>query len=88
MLVNNMGWIILFAWLLCGFISMGINIAYFQRKYKSISEGTYRSDVSMALGMGLLCGPIALVTAFFLTGMCEYGWSLNPYKYKWKKNYE
>lgn len=75
--------ILLLFWFLCGFIQMGISIAYFQKEYSLISEPHYRDDVSFA-ALLIFTGPIGLFISFFSSGMMKHGWSLNPFKYKWK----
>jgi hypothetical protein len=61
-------------WIVCGVLSAGIDVAYFQQKFPSLAS--YRKDLGFALLMGLIFGPIALMVSFFTSGFCEHGWYL------------
>lgn len=63
-------------WLMCGVVSAGILVAYFNGKY----EQDFRKDLSEGLLWGLIGGPITMLMGFFLSGFCRHGWRLWPKK--------
>lgn len=58
-------------WFLCGFISAGINHAYFSRNWTIIEEAGAEKFV-----VCLLMGPIGMVMFFFITNFMEFGWKM------------
>jgi hypothetical protein len=60
-------------WILCGFISMGITIAYFTKSYPSLDH--YRINVIMSIALSV-AGPLSLMVAFFCSGFCKHGWQI------------
>lgn len=71
-------WIIL-GWLLCGFIHLGIWVAYCQNEYAIIAEEDYRKDLFVGIFLSIIAAPLVLIIMFFWTGFVKYGWSLKPY---------
>lgn len=65
------GFVIL--WLCCGFFAACILYAHMQDSFPESAEDDRRTDSGMALLLGLLCGPTALLVAIFVSGFCEYG---------------
>ncbi len=58
-------------------ITYGMLFARWHKAYPAIAKESYRENMSTAMLVGLLFGPIGTFTCFFLTGFCEYG-------FKWK----
>jgi len=63
-------------WVLCGVVAAGIFVAYFQGKFFLIADKRFRSDLAFSLGIGLLCGPAALLVAVFWSEFLKHGWRL------------
>ena len=72
--------LIIIGWIICGVIGAGIWVAYFQREYPSLASGDYRADLIIALGVGLLGGPLDIVVGLLMSGFCKHGWTLRPPK--------
>lgn len=49
-------------WIACGVASWGLSFAYYQRNWPTIAAETYFTDLLSAACIGLLLGPIALVS--------------------------
>ena len=60
-------------WLGSAALSYGIMFAYFQRKWPTLADEDYRSDMGGTAGFSLLGGPIALLVSIFFSGFCQYG---------------
>lgn len=67
-------------WLICAFISTGISVAFFQRKFSLIAKEWYRTDLAFSVLMGLFGGPAMLFVIFFMSEFAKYGWTLSPPK--------
>ncbi len=67
-------WIVLgvAAWIACGILTYGIAFGYFQRKFALIADETIMADRIFAAVFGL-CGPVGLVTSYFLSGFAKHG---------------
>jgi hypothetical protein len=61
-------------WVGCGVVSAGLCNAEEQSRFPKLREP---GDLGHWLLFGLVCGPIALVVAFFLTGFGRHGWRLH-----------
>lgn len=62
------------AWLACGVLSYGLQVAHMQRKYHIIAHETRITDRVFS-GIAIIFGPIALF-ATLVTGQYKYGWML------------
>ncbi len=60
-------------WLLCSFLSYGILFAYVQREFRVIAKETYREDMSIAMVLSLIAGPMALIMSLAATGFAKHG---------------
>lgn len=63
------------AYLVGAYVCAGAELAYWQRKYSSISSDYYRQDLLVAWLMSL--NPVAWILIVFHSGFLEYGW-MNP----------
>lgn len=54
-------------WILCGVLSYGISLAYFQRQYPSLAKECYREDVRDSLVMSSI-GPFGLLSTLLVFG--------------------
>lgn len=61
-------------WLACGVAAAGMTYAHGRAEYPHVTSR--RELLGVALGFGLLGGPVALVVSVFMTGFCEHGWKL------------
>lgn len=68
--------LVIMLWEACGVIGAGFYFAYFQGKYQYLAAEDRHSDLGQALFMGILFGPIWLLSCFFCCGFGEYGWRL------------
>ena len=50
-------------------------LAYWQRKYPTLAESGYRSDLGLTLGINLV--PTSWLVSIFYSGFWEYGWCLS-----------
>jgi hypothetical protein len=71
-----MTWILLFVWLACGIVNYGLMFAYFQRKFPSIADEQYWSDVTFAT-TAVVTGPICLLASLVVCEPFRYG-------FKWR----
>jgi hypothetical protein len=72
--------VIVLVWLLCAFLTTGITVAESHRLYGQFWNYTYyRQSLGFGMGIGLVGGPIALLTATFGTGFAVDGmeWRYN-----------
>lgn len=58
-------------WTVCGVLTYGLTLAYFQQKWPSLAPDGYREDARFARCMAVT-GPIGLATALYL-GDRRYG---------------
>lgn len=65
--------LIISGWIVCGAFAYAICFADRQKSYSSIAEKDYRTDMSFAISIGLLFGPIALIVILFQTGFAQHG---------------
>lgn len=63
-------------WIACGIACAGFNFAYFQGKWPTLAAAHYCEDLSLAIGLGLIFGPIGLVCELIHGGLGQYGWRL------------
>lgn len=59
--------------LLCGVLSYGIFLGYFQREFPTIAEETLREDIGTGILLALPFGPIGLIIGFLMSGFCKHG---------------
>lgn len=64
------------AWAAPGLLSAGFTYAYFQGEFPKQAHASRRQDLGAALLMGILCGPMALIVAYCLSGFGKHGWRL------------
>jgi hypothetical protein len=70
--------VLILAWLLCATLAAGIWLAWAQRAFPAAACQDRRRDASMAWGLGLMGGPLALYAALMHTGFAEHGVLLWP----------
>lgn len=73
--------LLVLSYICCAASIASLFFAYFQRKFPSVAAEEERSDVGAAWMMGLILGvlgPFGVLTAYFMTGLAEYG-SLLPW---------
>lgn len=69
--------VVIFAlWMLCAVGAAGFTFAYFQGEYPSIAQHMRRTNLGMAVVIGVIGGPIALFVTFCFSGFGEHGWRL------------
>lgn len=67
-------------WAICGFLSFGLQFAYYQRAYPTLAK-EYRSNDLLFCFLTSLFGPIALVSnLLFINFVSNYGYQ----GFKWK----
>ena len=71
--------IFILLWVLLGILAAGGLVRDAQAFIPSMAEESYRQDLGVGLGLGLLFGPITFIVSIFLTGFWEHGWGLNRY---------
>jgi len=70
--------LIVVGWLVCAFVATGITVAFFQGTFPQISKDSYREDLGRAILCALVFGPVWLFISLFLSGFCQYEWTLRP----------
>lgn len=70
-----LSYIIIF-WLVCGFISYGFSLAYWQRGWPSLAENNYIDDIIVSLIMSIIFGPIMLIFGIFIVKFYKHGFKL------------
>lgn len=65
-------WLFAVIWILCGIETYGRTFAYFQRKYPTMAEEKYSSDILFCGIICFTCGPI--VTVVSLEKFSGYGY--------------
>lgn len=63
-------------WLVCSFLAYGIFFARFQAIVPGSAEVRYRKEMSMAMGLGLIGGPISLLASLASSGFAEDGFKI------------
>ena len=64
---------IVVVWLLCGVAAAGLCYAWWREDAPFLDA---REELGLALLMGLVCGPVALVIIWFVSGFGQHGWRL------------
>jgi hypothetical protein len=64
--------LIILGWLICGILTYGISLAYFQRTFPTIAQEMVREDMGISCIFGLF-GPLGLVILFFFSGFAQCG---------------
>jgi len=59
-------------WTICGVLTYGITLAYFQRNYPEIAKEDYREDVGFSVLFGIV-GPIGLFVSLWGSGFAKHG---------------
>lgn len=77
----NLIWIFVLVHLICGILAYGGTLAYFQRKYETVSS---YADAGIAFWMGLL-GPIGLAITFLSSNFFAYGLKFVPENSEWAR---
>lgn len=65
-------------WLLCATLSAGIELVYFQNKFKILAIRDYKKDLTESWISGMLFGPLSLVASVFCSDFCKHGF-MNPF---------
>lgn len=64
--------IITVTWPICGFLTYGICLAYFQKKFPTLAYETYEEDCGLSLFFALT-GHIGLIATYLMSGFAEHG---------------
>jgi len=75
----NLTELIILLWIPCSILSVGINYAYFQNKYKLVAKRERINDYMSAIYCSFLGGTGGLIFIVFFSGFCKYGFRIIPY---------
>jgi len=66
-------------WVACALAAAGLFNAFLQEEFHDLGAKDQRQNFGIAILFGLMGGPISLFVAFFMTGFCQYGWTLSTW---------
>lgn len=61
------------SWAVCAFLSVGLGLGYFAGRWPELAKEQYRQDLGLWFFLGMMFGPLTLVTIFCLSGFGAYG---------------
>lgn len=72
--------LVVIVWIVCAIVAAGGFFANLQGDIREIYPASAakhrRENLGASLGLGLACGPLALVVSVFATGFYQHGWRL------------